>query len=62
VAPRPASGARETGASEQGGEEGGRCELTGTIEGERSRDEGRGGIGYFIVVKRRGDAMPDRHW
>jgi hypothetical protein len=24
------------------------CELTGTIEGKRSRDEGEGGIGYFI--------------
>ena len=36
------------------------CELTGTIEGKRSRDEGEGGIGCFIAVKRREDPMPDR--
>jgi hypothetical protein len=35
-------------------------ELMGTIEGKRSRDEDWEGIGCFIAVKRRGDAMPDR--
>jgi hypothetical protein len=36
VAPQLASGAPETGANEQGGEEGGGavCELMGTIEGK----------------------------
>jgi hypothetical protein len=54
VAPQLASGAPETGASEQGGEEGGRL-LSGrvTIEGKRSWDESEGGIGCFIA------AMPD---
>ena len=60
MAPQLASGPPKPGPASKAVRKGAVCELTGTIEGKRSRDEGWGGIGCFIVVKRRWDAMPDR--
>ena len=58
MAPQLASGAPEPGPASKAVRKGAVCELTGTMEGKRSRDEGWGDIGCFIAVKRRGTPCP----
>jgi hypothetical protein len=36
------------------------CELTGAVEGKRSRDEGWGDRVLYSCLSGEGDAMPDR--